>query len=106
MSETQTMKASEVRQQWSETLNKVAKTKTRVIVEKSGVPVAALISTDELARYERIDREQRERFRLLLERMHAPFAALPEEQIMEDVARVIEEVREEMRQEKGGAEQK
>ena len=47
---TQAMKASEVRQQWSPILNKGARRQALVIVEKSGLPVAAIVSADELAR--------------------------------------------------------
>ena len=38
---TQTLKASEARAQWSQLLNKVFRRQARVIVEKSGIPVAA-----------------------------------------------------------------
>ena len=40
---TQVMKASEARAQWSQLLNKVFRSQTRVVVEKSGIPVAAVI---------------------------------------------------------------
>ena len=48
---TQVMKASEVRQQWSQLLNKVFRNQTRVLVEKSGIPVAAVISIDDLEKF-------------------------------------------------------
>jgi prevent-host-death family protein len=45
---TQTIKTSEARQHWSRILNKVYKDEARVVVEKSGIPVAAVISTKDL----------------------------------------------------------
>ena len=44
---TQTIAASDARQHWSELLNKVFRKETRLIVEKSGVPVAALVSAED-----------------------------------------------------------
>lgn len=54
---TQVMKATEARQIWSELLNKVFHTNTRVVVEKNGVPVAAIISPRELERFKRLEQE-------------------------------------------------
>jgi prevent-host-death family protein len=93
---TQAIKASEARARWSELLNAVARQKTRVLVEKSGVPVAAIVSPADLERLTRLDEERAEAFRLL-ERMREAFEGIPEEQIERDVARVIAEVRAERR---------
>ena len=41
---TQTMKISEVKNTLSSLVNKVYRNETRVLVEKSGIPVAAIIS--------------------------------------------------------------
>ncbi|MBI4491257.1 MAG: type II toxin-antitoxin system Phd/YefM family antitoxin [Chloroflexi bacterium] len=60
---TQTMKASEVRQNFSQLLNKVFRRETCVIVEKSGIPVAAIISAQDLERLNRLEQEREERFR-------------------------------------------
>ena len=62
---TQTLKASEARQKWSELLNKVSRHQTRVIVEKSGIPVAALISAEDLAHFDRLEAQRAERFKIL-----------------------------------------
>ena len=40
---TQTLNSGEARQQWSQLLDKVFRREARVIVEKSGVPVAAIV---------------------------------------------------------------
>jgi prevent-host-death family protein len=44
----QVMNASQARENWSEVINKVFLKETRVIVEKSGIPVAAIISAEDL----------------------------------------------------------
>ena len=44
---TKTIKASVARQQFSQLLNDVFRGKIRVVVEKSGIPVAAIISANE-----------------------------------------------------------
>ena len=59
---TQTMKASQARAEWSQILNKVFRKQTRVLVEKSGIPVAAIVSADDLERLARLDAERRARF--------------------------------------------
>jgi prevent-host-death family protein len=89
---TQTMKASEARQQWSEVLNKVFRKETRVIVEKSGIPVAAIISAEDLARFVQLEAERRERFKALEETWEA-FKDVPADEVEEQVARAIEQVR-------------
>jgi prevent-host-death family protein len=94
---TQTMKASEARQRWSELLGKVSRRETRVIVERSGTPVAAIVSAEDLDRLAQFDAEQAERLDGALERMRAAFADVPEEQLERDVAEVVERVRREER---------
>ena len=67
---TQTMKSSDARRQWSQLLNWVFHEKTRVIVEKSGVPVAAIISPEDFARLKQLDMQVEERWQVLDE-IHA-----------------------------------
>ncbi len=59
---TQTLKASQARQQWSQLLNRVFRRETRVLVEKSGIPVAAIVSADDLERLIQLDRARAEAF--------------------------------------------
>jgi prevent-host-death family protein len=93
---TKTMKASEARQQFSHLLNEVFRRETRVIVEKSGIPVAAIISAEDLNKIKQLEAQQAERFKLL-ERMRAGFSDLSEEQIQRDVAEVMEKQRQQER---------
>lgn len=93
---TQTIKASEARQQFSQLLNKVFRREARVIVEKSGIPVAAIISAQDLERLERLE-EERERDFSVLDEMRAAFKDIPPEEIDREVAKAIAEVRQEQR---------
>jgi prevent-host-death family protein len=98
---TRTMKASEARQQWSSLLNTVFRKEARVIVEKSGVPVAALVSTEDLERLNQMEAHQAEQERQLdaaLARARQAFAEIPEEQLSQEVAEVIDRVRAAKRQ--------
>lgn len=62
---TQTINATESRQNWSQLLDTVFRRETRVIVEKSGVPVAAIISASDLERLNRLEAQRAERFKIL-----------------------------------------
>lgn len=90
------MKASEVRAQWSQLLNKVFRNQTRVVVEKSGIPVAAVISAEDLQRFTQME-EQRERRFKALDKMRDAFKDVPPEEIDREVKRAISQVRAENR---------
>jgi prevent-host-death family protein len=93
---TKTLKASEARQQFSELLNQVFKGETRVLVEKSGIPVAAIVSATDLNKLQQLESQQFQRFKLL-ERLRAGFADLSEEQIQRKVTEIIEKQRQQER---------
>ena len=85
---TQVMKASDVRAQWSQLLNKVFRSKTRVVVEKSGIPVAAVISAEDLQRFTQMEEQRKERFKAL-DKMREAFKDVPPEEIEREVKREI-----------------
>ena len=85
---TQTMKASQARQEFSQLLNKVFRRETRVIVEKSGIPVAAIISTDDLERLQLLE-EQRQRNYDAIEAVGAAFQDVPDEEIEAEIGRLL-----------------
>ena len=93
---TQTIKASEARNQFSELLNKVFRKETRIIVEKSGIPVAAIVSAEDLEQLTRFEAERAERFKVLDEIGEA-FKGVPPEELEREVARAITEARAENR---------
>ena len=93
-----TVKASEARQKLSGLLNEVFDRKNRVIIERSGIPVAAVVSPADLAYLEKMEAEREERFRVLAE-MRESFEGVPSEEIEREVERAIAEVRREKRAE-------
>ena len=89
---TQTLKASDVRSNWSQLLNQVFKEQTRVIVEKSGIPIAAVISAEDLSRLTRLEEERNERFKVI-DRMRAAFKDIPDDEIERQIDKAVAEVR-------------
>jgi prevent-host-death family protein len=89
---TETMKASEVRQSWAQLLNRVFRGEARVVVERGGIPIAAIISARDLERFRRLE-EQRERDLRVLDDSQAAFKGVPPEEIELQVAKAIAEVR-------------
>jgi prevent-host-death family protein len=92
MAEARTMKASEVRDQWSETVDSVARGEARVRIERSGTPVAGLVSARDLEWLALRDRHLEE-LRATILRMRQAFADIPEGEIEAEVARALGEVR-------------
>lgn len=99
---TETMKISDVKQQLNSLVNRVYRQETRVLVEKSGIPVAAIVSADDLRRLERLDEERAERFKVIDE-MRAAFRDIPAEEIEQEAARSLAEVRAERAAERNHA---
>ncbi len=89
---TQTVKASEARQQWSELLNRVFRRQTRVIVEKSGIPVAAIISAEDLEHFHRLEAERAKDF-AILDEIGEAFKDEDPAEIERQTAKAIAEVR-------------
>ena len=86
------------RSQFSQLLNRVSRRETRVVVEKSGVPVAAIISAqdlEELARFE----AQREKDFAIIDEIRAAFKDVPDEELEREVARAVAEARAKLREE-------
>ena len=89
---TQTMKISEVKNQLSSVVNRVYRKETRVLVEKSGIPVAAVVSADDLLRLQQLDRAWDEGSRAL-ERVSAAFADVPVDELEAKIDQIIAEGR-------------
>jgi len=89
---TQTMKISDVKNTLSSLVNKVYRKETRVLVEKAGIPVAALVSAEDLNRLEQLDHAWDERTKAI-ERFSQAFADVPTEEAEAEVTRIIAERR-------------
>ncbi|MBI4318178.1 MAG: type II toxin-antitoxin system Phd/YefM family antitoxin [Chloroflexi bacterium] len=93
---TKTMKASEARQQFSQLLNQVFRGEARVLVEKSGIPVAGIISARDLERLTFLE-EQRQKDFAVLDEIGEAFEDVPKEEIEREVARALTAVRRKQR---------
>lgn len=82
----QIMTISDVKSQLSNLVNEVYRKETRVLVEKSGIPVAAIISAEDLERFALL--EQEERFRVI-DRVREAFKDVPAEEIEQETDRII-----------------
>jgi prevent-host-death family protein len=89
---TQTINASTARQEWSKILNKVFREETRIVVEKSGIPVAAIIPAEDLKRLDQLEKERADRFRILDE-VKAAFKDIPEAEIEKETDKALSRVR-------------
>jgi prevent-host-death family protein len=89
---TETMKISEVKQQLNSLVNRVYRKETRVLVEKSGIPVAGIVSVQDLLRLEQLDRQWDENTRAM-ERFSAAFEDVPVEEAEAEIARIIADIR-------------
>ena len=89
---TQTMKISDVKQQFNSLVNQIYRGQTRVVVEKSGIPVAAIVSPDDLQRLDQLEQERDRRFRIL-EEFGAAFADVPVAELEREVNRALSGVR-------------
>lgn len=87
----ETQSASGTRQQWSDTLARVYRRETRVLVEKSGIPVAAIVSVDDLEQLERLD-ERQDAFEAL-DRTRSAFEGVPDQELDDRVAAALAQVR-------------
>jgi prevent-host-death family protein len=96
MNMTKTIKASVARQQFSQLLNDVFRRESRVLVEKSGIPVAAIISASDFKRLALLEAERNRDF-AILDEMRDAFKDVPAEEIEWEVARALREVRKEKR---------
>src|SRR3954470_9237461 len=92
----QTMKSSQARQEFSQLLNKVFRRETRVIVEQSGIPVAAIISTEDLERLTRLEAERERHFKVIDE-IHARNRDQDPDEVERDVAEEVAVMRGEQR---------
>jgi prevent-host-death family protein len=101
----ETLKFTQARQNLSQVVNRVARREARIIVEKSGVPVAAIVSTDDLQRLDEMDARSQAQMEAM-SRISEAFADVPLDQLERQVALALAEVRDEMRAEDETASQR
>jgi prevent-host-death family protein len=93
---TRTMKISDVKAKLSSHVNDVYRKEKRVLVEKAGIPVAALVSIEDLERLVQMDeaRAERDQRFAVIDQMREAFEDVPPEEIERDVVALIREMRE------------
>jgi prevent-host-death family protein len=84
--------ATEARQRFSELLREVREDDRRIVVDKGGVPVAAIVPLSVLERAEREDDERAARG-ALLDRMRTSFRDQTTERIETEAAKALRKVR-------------
>jgi prevent-host-death family protein len=96
---TETMKISDVRSNLNTLVNEVYRHEKRVIVEKSGIPVAAVVSLEDVRQLDRLQKN-REQMAKSIEEMRAAFAGVPPEEIEQMADQTVAEARAELRAER------
>ncbi len=99
---TQTVDISDVKDTIVQLVDRVSRGETRIVVEESGVPIAALVTAEDLKLLARLDEQRAER-RRVVEAMREPFRGVSPEEIERETAKAVAEVREEMRAEREAA---
>ncbi len=98
-SATETLKISDVRGQLNTLVNRIYREQTRIVVEKSGIPVAALVSVQDLERLRDLDLRMLERAEVI-NQMREAFKDVSPEELEQEAEKAVAEVRAEMRAER------
>lgn len=93
---TETINVSEAKQDWRRLVDEVVRGRRRVLMERDGVPVAAIVSTQDLERLRQLD-AQRERDLAILDASQAAFNEVPEDELEREIAKALAELRAENR---------
>ena len=96
---TETLKISDVRGQLNTLVNRIYREQTRIVVEKSGIPVAALVSVQDLERLRDLDLRMLERAEVI-NQMREAFKDVSPEELEREAEKAVAEVRAEMRAER------
>jgi prevent-host-death family protein len=91
----QTMSVSETRDHFSQVVDQVKRHEARVLVEKSGIPVAAIVSARDLERLRQLD-EQREANFAAMAAIGEAFKDVPEDELEAAVAEAVAAARAEL----------
>jgi prevent-host-death family protein len=93
--EVKKVQASEARQRLPDLLNRVYQGKTRIVVERSGIPVAAIVSVEELRHLEALDQD-REELWTVMQRMSEAFKDVPPDELEREVTKAVAQARKEL----------
>lgn len=82
-----------VRDELSSLVDRVSRNETRVMVEKSGVPVAALVSPEDLERLDQLDRD-RDAFFAVVDDVRTAFAGVSDDELERETDRILAQAHE------------
>lgn len=85
---TQTMDIDLVKHQLSSVIQCVSNREARVLVEQPGIPVAAIVSIDDLKRLQQLDQEWEQTTQAIV-RLSQTFADIPVADLEEKIAEII-----------------
>lgn len=98
---TRIIKISALKNELSRVMNAVSSDEARVLVEKNGVPVAAIVSVSDLSKLVDIERLNRDQVAedpwAVIDRMREAFKDVPDEEIERETDRIIARIRAENR---------
>lgn len=94
---TETMSEADAREQYSEILERVRKDDEQVIIEKNGVPVAAIVPLSVVRDAETTER-RRQNLREAFEATRRAMRGVPPEEIEREIEKAVAEVEEARRQ--------
>lgn len=86
------LKLTDTKLRLSQIVNQVARGESRIVIEKSGLPVAAIISAGEYQRFLQLDAEREKRF-AAMERISDAFIDVPLDELEAEVDRAVREIR-------------
>lgn len=98
------MNVTDTKQQFSKVINQVARGETRIVVEKSGAPVAAIISQRELDEFKQLKEKQaadRKRLHKSLSEFSRRFDDVPDDELEQILAEARSQYREKTDREHG-----
>lgn len=96
---TETIPIADISERLPGVLDDISTGHKRIVIEKAGVPVATIISMDDMHVLRHIDDEIKRRWQLL-DMMREPFKGVPPEEIERETEKAVAEVRAEMKAER------
>lgn len=90
---TETMSVSESRKQYSEILNRVYRDEEQVVIEKNGIPVAAIVPIS-VVRDAEMTAERRAQALASLRQVQQAFAGIPEDELERELDKALAEAKE------------
>jgi prevent-host-death family protein len=94
---TETMSVSASRKQYSEIINRVYRDQDQVIIEKNGIPVAAIVPVSTVKDVESME-SRREDLQAAFEATRAEFRDIPPQEIEAEITKAISDIEESRRE--------